>query len=101
MMESLFFGGFDPLREVTEVCTVCAGRPPVFRYDYRGLNEKGESEKTTGFCCVACAKELLERLESAESKEWAKEEAALESDALDVREFRKRRLAVFPGSKAR
>ena len=101
MMDSLFVAGFDPLHEVPEVCTVCASRPPVFSYDYRALDEKGESQKTTGFCCVSCATQLLKKLESAESQEWAEEEAALESDAFDVSEFRKHRLAAFPGSKPR
>lgn len=98
MMDSLFFAGFDPLHEVPEVCTVCSSRPPVFSYDYRALDENGESKKTTGFCCASCAAGLLKKLEGAESQEWAEEEAALAKDDFDVSEFHKHRLAAFPGS---
>jgi hypothetical protein len=99
MMDSLFFAGFDPLHEVPEKCTLCATHPPVFTFDYRGLIGKGESQKTTGFCCVACAGRLLKTLARAESEEWAEEEAALAKDDFDVTEFHKHRLAAFPGSK--
>ena len=98
MMDSLFFYGFDPLHEVPEVCTVYASHPPVFSFDYRGLDESGESQKTSGFCCAACAAMLLQRLERAESQEWADEEAVLFQDDFDITEFRKHRLAAFPGS---
>ncbi len=98
MIDSLFFAGFDPLHEVPEVCTVCSSHPPVFSFDYHALDEKREPKKTSGFCCVACAVQLLKKLERAESKEWAEEESALEEDAFDVSEFRKHRLAAFPGS---
>jgi hypothetical protein len=98
MLDSLFFAGFDPLHEVPEVCTACSSRPPVFSFDYRALDESGESQKTTGFCCAACAAMLLQKLERAESQEWAEEEAALANDDFDVTEFHKHRLAAFPGS---
>jgi len=98
MMDSLFFAGFDPLHEVPEVCTVCSSRPPVFTYDYRALEENGESQKTTGFCCVPCAAALLKKLERSESQEWSAEEAALAKDDFDVADFHKHRLAAFPGS---
>lgn len=99
MIDSLFFAGFDPLHEVPEVCTVCSLHPPVFSYDYHSLDQNGDPQKTTGFCCVSCATQLLGKLERAESQEWAEEEAALEEDAFDVSEFRKHRLAAFPGSR--
>ena len=99
MMDSLFFTGFDPLHEVPEVCNVCSLHPPVLSYDHRFWDENGDTQKTTGFCCASCAAELLKKLEQAESQEWAEEEAALESDAYDVTDFRKHRLAAFPGSK--
>ncbi|HUK26519.1 MAG TPA: hypothetical protein VLV49_18215 [Terriglobales bacterium] len=98
MIDSLFFAGFDPLHEVPELCTVCSLRPPVFGFDYRALDENGESRKTTGFCCAACAAALLEKLERAESREWAEEEAALAKDDFDVTALHKQRLAAFPGS---
>jgi hypothetical protein len=98
MINSVFFAGFDPLHEVPAVCTVCSLHPPVFSYDYRALNPDGEAQRTTGFCCFTCATHLLSRLEQAESQEWAEEEASLEEDAFDVGEFRKHRLATFPGS---
>jgi hypothetical protein len=99
MIDSLFFAGFDPLHEVPEVCTVCSSHPPVFSYDYRALDKNGETQKTTGFCCVPCAMQLVKKLERAESQEWEEEEAALEEDAFDVTEFRKHRLAAFPGDR--
>jgi ferredoxin len=101
MIDSLFFGGFDPLHEVPELCTACASRPPVFSYDYHALGANGEMQKTSGFCCAACASELLKKLERAESQEWAEEEEALGKDDFDVTEFRKHRLATFPGGKRR
>ena len=98
MIDSLFFASFDPLHEVPEVCALCAARPPVFTYDYRGLARNGEHQKITGFCCLPCATGLLKDLERAESEEWAAEEASLEEDAFDVTDFRKHRLAAFPDS---
>lgn len=98
MIDSLFFAGFDPLHEVPELCAICSLRPPVFSYDYRALDRNGEHQKTTGFCCAFCAAGLLKKLERAESEEWAEEEAVLEGDSFDVTEFRKHRLAAFPGS---
>lgn len=98
MIDSLFFASFDPLHEVPETCALCSARLPVFTYDYRGLTRTGDKRKTTGFCCAACAVELLKQLERAESEEWAEEEASLEGDAFDVTDFRKHRLAAFPSS---
>ena len=98
MIDSLFFAGFDPLHEAPAVCTVCSLHPPVFNYDYHTLDPNGEPQRTTGFCCASCATQLLKRLERAESQEWAEEEASLEEDAFDVSEFRRHRLAAFPGS---
>jgi hypothetical protein len=98
MIDSLFFASFDPIHEVPEACALCSVHPPVFSYDYRGLARDGEQQKTAGFCCAACAAELLKKLEQAEAEEWAEEEASLEDDAFDVTEFRKHRLAAFPGS---
>lgn len=97
MIDSLFFSSFDPLHEVPEACALCTKRPPVFRYDYRALGHNGEQQKTTGFCCASCAAGLLKELERTESEEWAEEEALLEGDAFDITEFRKHRLATFPG----
>jgi len=99
MIDSLFFAGFDPLHEVPEVCTVCSSQPPVFSFDYHTLGADGEPQAMKGFCCKACAAEFLKKLERVESLEWASEEAALAQDDFDVSEFRKHRLAVFPGGK--
>lgn len=98
MIDSLFFASFDPLLEVPELCAVCSVHPPIFSYDYRALKRNGRQQKTTGFCCASCAAALLKKLERAEAEEWAEEEVAMEGDALDITEFRKHRLAVFPGS---
>jgi hypothetical protein len=95
MMDSLFLSGFDPLHEVPEVCTVCSSRPPVFSFDYRGLDEAQKSKENKGFCCAPCAIVLLTQLERSESQEWASEEAALAADDFDITEFHKHRLAVF------
>ena len=99
-MDTLFFASFEPLHEVPEVCSLCSSSSPVFRYDYRTVNERGEPSRTTGFCCAACASVLVRRLETAESRQWEEEESALENDAYDVSAFRKRRLATFPEHKA-
>jgi hypothetical protein len=98
MLDTLFFAGFDPLHETPKVCTLCSSRPPVFQFDYRMLGKEGECQESKGFCCAACAADLLKKLETAESREWAEEEAALQADDLDVSEFHRNRLAAFPRS---
>jgi len=98
MMDTLFFASFDPLHDVPKLCILCSSHPPVFSYDYRALDRSGESRKTSGYCCARCAARLLKKLELAESQEWAEEEAALENDEFDITDFRKHRLAAFPGS---
>jgi len=98
MIDSLFFAGFDPLHDVPALCTVCSSRPPVFGFDYHARDAKGESQATKGFCCSACAAELLKKLENVESQEWASEEAALAQDDFDVSDLHKQRLAAFPGN---
>ncbi len=97
MMDSLFFAGFDPLHEVPEKCTICSSHPPIFSFDYRAL-DNNQPQEIKGFCCASCAASLLKKLEKAESQEWASEEAALAQDDFDVTEFRRHRLAAFPGA---
>ena len=99
MMDSLFLAGFDPLHEVPENCTLCSSQPPIFSFDYRVLDENSKPQELKGFCCASCAAGLLKKLERAESQEWASEEAALAEDDFDVTEFRKHRLAAFPGTR--
>jgi hypothetical protein len=95
MRGSLHFLTFDPMHEVPETCEICGSIPPVLYYEWLPYSENSEPEKTEGFCCVHCAAELLKKLERGEAREWAKEEAALEADGLDVADFREHRLAAF------
>lgn len=95
-MMRVSFATFDPLiRDTPERCDLCLSASPIFSYEFRTHDEQGERRFLYGFCCAACGPKLLKKLERAESREWAAEEAALEADDLDVSEFHKRRVAAF------
>lgn len=96
MNDSVFFATFDPLYiDAPDGCSLCITQPPIFTYEYCTEEENGQREYLKGFCCAPCAANLLKNLASAEAGEWAKEEADLEADNLDVTDFQKRRLATF------
>jgi hypothetical protein len=95
MTDKLSLATFDPLlRDTPELCNLCAGKAPVFTYEFR-TEEQGEAKSSKGFCCAACAAALVKKLERVEAREWAEEEEALEVDDVDVSDFKKRRLSAF------
>lgn len=96
MNDSVFFATFDPLFvNAPEACNLCMTQPPAFSYEYCIDRDDGKRHYIKGYCCSACAAGLLRKLESTESREWAEEEAELESEHLDVTDLQKRRLATF------
>jgi len=96
MNDSVFFATFDPLYvNAPDGCSVCIAQPPIFSYEYCIEEESGERQYLKGFCCAACAAQLLKRLANTEAGEWEKEEEELEAENLDVTDFQKRRLATF------
>jgi hypothetical protein len=95
MSEKVTFSAFDPLRfDAPSRCDVCTENPPVFHYEY-SIDESARQQARVGFCCGACSKLLLERLQRSESRVWAAEEDSLKADDLDVSELEERRLATF------
>jgi len=95
MRAKLHLAAFDPMHEVPRVCGVCGKVPPVFDYEFSTYGENGELTDTQGFCCSACATDLLKKLERAEAKEWAEEESALRADDVDVTALHQQRLSSF------
>ncbi|HZQ22448.1 MAG TPA: hypothetical protein VFA89_06575 [Terriglobales bacterium] len=96
MNDSLFFATFDPLFvNAPEACSMCVLQPPIFSYEYSTDEEEGTRTYHKGFCCAACATALVNSLADREAEEWESEEAAMESEHLDVTDFQKRRLATF------
>jgi hypothetical protein len=96
MDDSLFFATFDPLFvNAPETCTLCIVRPPAFNYEYAVEKENGQRTYEKGYCCTACAVNLMQKLEAREAGEWQEEEAAMEADHLDIADLQKRRLATF------
>ncbi|HTM86644.1 MAG TPA: hypothetical protein VL155_00490 [Terriglobales bacterium] len=96
MNDSLFFASFDPLFcEAPDACELCGASLPIFQYEYCTQNQNNERQYLKGFCCDACAAQLLQKLKHSEAREWAEEETALRADDMDVTEFRRRRLAAF------
>lgn len=96
MSSSLTFFTFEPLREVPEVCNLCAQNPPVLLFELQIYNQSGEAEDTKGFCCASCAVELVKKLEGAEFQQWTDEEAVLQAEDLDISDLRRHRLTAFP-----
>ena len=77
MSEKITFSTFDPMRfDVPSGCTLCSSESPFFRYEYN-LDEGARQSPTTGFCCTACAEQLLQDLRRSESKVWGEEERSL------------------------
>lgn len=98
MIDRICFATFDPLRDVPQACNRCLTHPPVFTFEFHCHADGGEGREEKGHCCGRCAAELLKRLESAESREWAEEEAALRAEDLEIDGFRERRLSTFAHS---
>lgn len=99
MNDSIFFATFDPLYvNAPDGCALCITQPPIFSYEYCIEQESGERQYLKGFCCAACAANLLKKLATTEAGEWEREEAELEANELDVTDFQKRRLATFGGT---
>jgi hypothetical protein len=95
MHDSILFATFDPMRDVPETCTRCRSNPPAFSYEAEVDIPGTEPRTMIGFCCTGCAGKLLKAMETAESREWAQEEAALAADDQDVAALHERRLATF------
>ena len=96
MNDSVFFASFNPLFcEAPDTCELCGVNLPIFQYEYCTQNQNRERQYLKGFCCAACAAQLLQKLKRSEAREWAEEETALCADDMDVTEFHRRRLAAF------
>lgn len=95
MRASLFLAAFDPMHEVPKNCGVCKTKPPVFSYEFRAYGRSGELSDTEGFCCAACAAELVRKLERNEAQLWAQEETALKAEDVDVNALHEQRVAAF------
>jgi hypothetical protein len=93
--DKVIFSAFDPMRfDAPSHCDVCASASPVFHYE-SAVDVGTRQQPKKGFCCRACAGILLEKLQRAESRVWAAEEASLKADDLDVSDLEERRLATF------
>jgi hypothetical protein len=94
MNSKITFATFDPLfRETPERCVTCSVNPPAFHYEYFSGVEELEPE--VGFCCATCAPDILAKLASAECQAWQDEEAALQTDDIDVSDLHRWRVAAF------
>jgi hypothetical protein len=96
MHASLFLAAFDPMHEVPRMCGLCSAKPPVFSYELRTYDRKGELTESHGFCCAACGSSLVQKLERNEAQVWAQEEKALKAEDVDVSALHEQRLASFP-----
>jgi hypothetical protein len=102
MNDSLFFATFDPLYiNAPETCNLCLAEAPAFTYEYCLERSDGRRKYIKGYCCADCAAGLMKRLAGREAEEWAREEAELQAQHLDVAELQKRRLATFGNTHAR
>ena len=95
MRASVFLAAFDPMHEVPRVCGSCKMKPPVFNYEFRAYGRTGELSDTEGFCCAACAGEMVNKLERNEARLWEQEERALEAEDVDVSALHEQRVAAF------
>jgi hypothetical protein len=98
MKPSVFFSAIEPLHEIPGVCDLCISSLPILSYEFEECGASRESQEKKGFCCARCAVELLRKLEHAEARQWAEEEAALKVDEFDISAFREHRLAAFPNN---
>jgi hypothetical protein len=81
---------------------ICAlAEAPAFTYEYCLERSDGRRKYIKGYCCADCAAGLMKRLAGREAEEWAREEAELQAQHLDVAELQKRRLATFGNVHAR
>ena len=95
MRVTVSFSTFDPfLNDAPSLCDVCDSKLSVFHFEREG-SEENSDRPSKGFCCTQCATELLENLKQTESVAWAEEEASVQSQGVDVSDFRDRRLATF------
>lgn len=95
MSEKVTFSAFDPIRfDPPSQCDVCASLPPMFHYEY-DVDEGIRQQPRRGFCCKDCAIKLLDALQQAESQVWAREEAFLKANDVDVSDLEERRLVTF------
>jgi hypothetical protein len=67
----------------------------VFQFENGSTESAAAGRPAKGYCCAACAVELLNKLQDAESLAWAEEEVSVQKDGMDVSEFHTRRLATF------
>lgn len=96
MRNQLTFSTFDPLfSDAPCLCEICETKPSVFQFENGSSEVNPERRPVKGFCCAACATQLLEQLEQAESIAWEEEEVSVRKDGGDVGEFHTRRLATF------
>jgi hypothetical protein len=94
MRDTLCFSTFDPLfSDAPSRCDVCESKPSVLQF--RSATSYSQAQPAKGFCCAACASVLLGRLERAESRLWAEEEASVKAEGTDASELHKRRLTTF------
>jgi hypothetical protein len=95
MTERVTFSAFDPVRfDAPSHCNVCTSTAPVFHYEY-SVDEALRQAPRKGFCCSRCAVRLLEKLQVAESRAWAQEEASLKAEDVDASDLEERRLPTF------
>ena len=94
MRVTLSFSTFDPLfSDAPLLCDVCETKPSVFHFKSQHADETQRPAR--GFCCSACAVDLLGRLQRAESLSWAEEEVSVQSEGGDVGDLHARRVATF------
>jgi len=79
MNNRVCFHTFDLVHDVPSICGLCNSSSPIFRYEFCEGDENQRAEYMKGFCCASCASKLLTVLEDAERKQWAREQAGLES----------------------
>ncbi len=96
MRNQLCFSTFDPLfSDAPSLCDICEAKPSVFQFESGSAERASAVRPVRGYCCAACATQLLTQLEDAESLAWAEEEASVQKDGVDVSDFHARRLATF------
>jgi hypothetical protein len=96
MRNQLSFSTFDPLfSDAPALCDICEGKPSVFQFESGSSDNRAVCHPVRGYCCAACATQLLNQLQAAESLAWAEEETSVQKDGVDISEFHTRRLATF------
>src|SRR5262249_49957044 len=96
MASKICFTDFDPLvGDSPGYCDLCLHRPPIFKYQCSGGLKKEQRRYLLGYCCLACSRQLLERLRRNEARHWAEEEAAFTEDKIDIAALRRRRVEAF------